>query len=70
MAMTWFARPPHARNHRTGEITSLISSVPIAEFTRMQTMPASLMPQGLLEGTTPKQVPDLMTYLITPPEEP
>lgn len=54
---------------RIGEITGLITSVPAAEVVRMQAIPTSLMPQGLLDGLTPAQVRDLMTFLMTPPAE-
>lgn len=58
-----------AQTVRIGEITGLITSVPASEVVRMQAMSASLMPQGLLDGLTPAQVRDLMTFLMTPPAE-
>lgn len=59
-----------AHTVRVGEITGLITSVPKAEVVRLQAMSTSLMPHGLLDGLTPTQVRDLMTYLLTPPVAP
>jgi putative heme-binding domain-containing protein len=52
---------------RVGEITGLVSSIPTGEIERMQALTTSLMPQGLLDGLTPEQVRDLMTFLLSPP---
>jgi putative heme-binding domain-containing protein len=57
-----------AQTVRIGEITGLITSVPKADIVRLQALSTSLMPQGLLDGLTPTQVRDLMTFLMTPSE--